>query len=62
MAIPGDTRTSLKNYEWLKEQMTNDEAKKRLGDRQGSRWRSGSELGTNLPRLALAWCLRNPHM
>ena len=52
---------SLKNYEWLKESMTNDEAKKRLETVKALAGMA-AELGTNLPRLALAWCLRNPHV
>ena len=52
---------SLKGYEWLKEHMTNDEAKKRLETVKALAAVAG-ELGTNLPRLALAWCLRNPHV
>ena len=41
--------------------MSNDEAKKQL---EGVKSLAGvaSDLGTNLPRLALAWCLRNPHV
>ena len=58
---PGDTRMSLKGYEWLKEHMTNDEAKKRLETVKALAG-VAAELDTNLPRLALAWCLRNPHV
>ena len=52
---------SLKGYEWLKEHMTNDEAKKRLETVKALAG-VASDLGTNLPRLGLAWCLRNPHV
>ena len=52
---------SLKGYEWLKEHMTNEEAKKRLEAVKALAGVAG-ELGTNLPRLALAWCLRNPNV
>ena len=58
---PGDTRMSLKGYEWLKEKFTNDEAKQRLETVKALAGVAG-DLGTNLPRLALAWCLRNPHV
>ena len=58
---PGDTRTSLKGYEWLKENMTNDQARQRLEIVKALAGIAG-ELHTNLPRLALAWCLRNPHV
>ena len=58
---PGDTRISLKNYEWLKEQFSNEEAAKRLGIiRQLNDL--AKELDTTLPRFALAWCLKNPHV
>ncbi len=58
---PGDTRTSLKGYEWLKESFGNDEARRRL-DAVKKLAAVASDLGTNLPRLALAWCLKNPHV
>ena len=58
---PGDTRMSLKNYEWLKEGLTNEEGQRRLEVVKQLATVAG-ELHTNLPRLALAWCLRNPHV
>ncbi len=58
---PGDTRMSLKGYEWLKERMSNDEAKRQL-ETVKALGSLASDLGTNLPRLALAWCLRNPNV
>ena len=58
---PGDTRSSLKGYEWLKETFTNEEAKRRL-EAVKKLAAVASDLGTNLPRLALAWCLKNPHV
>ena len=58
---PGDTRLSLKGYEWLKEAFTNEEAKQRL-EAVKKLAAVASDLGTNLPRLALAWCLKNPHV
>ncbi len=58
---PGDTRTSLPEYSWLREQFENDEARSRL---RKVKQLAGvaSDLGTTLPRLALAWCLKNPHV
>ena len=58
---PGDTRLSLKGYEWLKEAFSNEEAKQRL-EAVKKLAAVASDLGTNLPRLALAWCLKNPHV
>ncbi len=58
---PGDTRISLKNYDWLKEQFTNEEAARRL-EIVRQLGHIAKDLGTNLPRLALAWCLKNPNV
>jgi len=58
---PGETRISLKNYEWLREQFESDEARSRLAKVKQLAG-VASDLGTTLPRLALAWCLKNPHV
>ena len=55
--MPGDTRLNIPSLEWLKESTVNDAAKiekvKLLAVLAG-------ELDTTLPRMALAWCLKNP--
>ncbi|MBV9127202.1 MAG: aldo/keto reductase [Verrucomicrobia bacterium] len=58
---PGGTRISLPDYGWLREQFTNEEARRRLGV---VRELGGlaTKLGLTLPRLSLAWCLSNPHV
>ena len=58
---PGQTRICLKNYEWLREQFTNEEAAQRLKV-IASLNDLAKGLDTTLPRLALAWCLKNPHV
>jgi voltage-dependent potassium channel beta subunit len=58
---PGDTRMSLPNYEWLREQFEAPEARKRLG-KVKKLAAVANDLGTTLPRLALAWCLKNPRV
>lgn len=58
---PGGTRISLPNYGWLREQFNNDEARRRLGIVKKLADLAG-ELGLTLPRLSLAWCLKNPHV
>jgi voltage-dependent potassium channel beta subunit len=58
---PGGTRISLKDYDWLREQFENDDARKRLA-KVKKLARVAGELGTSLPRLGLAWCLKNPHV
>lgn len=58
---PGGTRISLKDYDWLREQFENDEARKRLA-KVKKLAKIATYLGTTLPRLGLAWCLKNPHV
>ena len=59
--VPDDTRINRPGMDWLKESMTGELAKpkieiaKQLGN-------LAQEIGTNLPRLALAWCLKNPNV
>lgn len=60
--LPDDSRLALPDYQWLKKMME-----------ENPHWESNlakikplaelaAELETNLPRLALAWCLLNPHV
>ncbi len=58
---PGDTRTSLKNYGWLKERFESEQSQKnlKLVPQLGE---LAQELDTNLPQLGIAWCLKNPHV
>ena len=58
---PGKTRISLPNYEWLREQFQTDEARNRLA-KVKKLAQVASDLSTTLPRLALAWCLKNPNV
>jgi voltage-dependent potassium channel beta subunit len=58
---PGGTRISLKEYAWLRELFENDEARKSLS-KVKKLARVADDLGTTLPRLGLAWCLKNPHV
>jgi len=58
---PGGTRISLKNYAWLREEFETAEARKRLA--KVKRLAAVADgLGTTLPQLGLAWCLRNPRV
>jgi voltage-dependent potassium channel beta subunit len=59
--IPEDSRVNLEGYEWLLEQLESEEGQRRLRDvRQLTM--VADELGTSMSRLALAWCLKNPHV
>jgi aryl-alcohol dehydrogenase-like predicted oxidoreductase len=59
--IPEDSRVNLKGYEWLQERLESEEGREML---EKVRVLSGiaDELGTNMARLALAWCLKNPNV
>jgi len=58
---PGNTRISLPEYSWLREQFETEEARKRL-DKVKQLAHIASDVGATLPRLALAWCLKNPNV
>ncbi len=59
--IPEDTRMTLPGYEWLRDMLESEEGQKRL---QSVRKLVpiAEELGTKMPHLALAWCLKNPNV
>ena len=56
--IPPGTRATLKGYEWLAERLT-DPAKLATVARLGP---IAADLGCTLGQMALAWCLKNPHV
>src|SRR6476659_413439 len=58
---PGDTRISMPIYSWLREQFETDEARRRLEKAKQLAGVAG-DLGVTLPKLALAWCLKNPNV
>ena len=56
--IPPETRGTLKGYEWLAERLSDREkiaAVRRLIP-------IAADLDCTLAQMALAWCLRNPHV
>jgi aryl-alcohol dehydrogenase-like predicted oxidoreductase len=59
--MPDNTRISLPGYEWLREMFESEEGQQRIAKtRQLSK--IAEELGTNMARLAIAWCLKNPNV
>jgi len=59
--IPEGTRASLKGYEWLRSRFESIEAKNQISKvRQLTA--IAEELGCSMAQLALAWCLKNPHV
>jgi voltage-dependent potassium channel beta subunit len=59
--IPADSRANLPGYEWLRDRFQSEEGQRRLAAVRDLA-RIAEELGTTLPRLAIAWCLKNPNV
>jgi voltage-dependent potassium channel beta subunit len=59
--IPADSRLTLPGYEWLKERLESDKGQRML-DSVRELAKVADELGTTLPKLAIAWCLKNPNV
>ncbi|MFZ1398717.1 MAG: aldo/keto reductase [Candidatus Promineifilaceae bacterium] len=59
--IPADSRVNLPGYEWLKAMFESEEGQKRLQSVRDL-VPIAEELGTTMPRLAIAWCLKNPNV
>ena len=56
--IPEDSRLSVSGYEWLKDEVLSEDRIEKAG-----RLRSlADELGISRAQLAIAWCLKNPHV
>lgn len=59
--IPKDSRINTPGMEWLRDAMLGKDAPRKLAAVKKLTAVAGS-LDTTLPRLALAWCLKNPHV
>jgi aryl-alcohol dehydrogenase-like predicted oxidoreductase len=57
-AIPTDTRLSRPGMEWLKEKTIGESARPKL-EKVKKLLKIANDLGSDLPKLALAWCLKN---
>jgi len=58
---PGDTRISMPMYSWLRQQFESGEVRRRL-EKVKQLAKVAGDLGVTLPKLALAWCLKNPNV
>jgi len=54
--IPKDSRASLKGYNWLHKQMTNQDKLAKVRALEPI----AKELDCTLAQLSIAWCLKNP--
>lgn len=59
--IPEDSRMNLPGYEWLRKMLHSEEGQKRVKAVQELD-KVAKELDTTMPRLAIAWCLKNPNV
>lgn len=59
--IPEDSRLHMESLEWLRKRLTGFGAEKKL--EAVKRFAAvAQEIGVPLPNLAIAWCLKNPHV
>ena len=56
--MPVNTRMSLEDLQWLKERSLNPERLQKISSLNDL----AQAMGTTLPKLAIAWCLKNPHV
>lgn len=56
--IPEGSRGALKGYEWLRDQLTNQDAIAKVKKLQTV----AADLGLPLAQMSLAWCLKNPNV
>lgn len=59
--LPADTRAHLPELTWLKERFSGPEGEEMVRKVQALQ-QIADELGTSLPKLAIAWCLKNPNV
>lgn len=60
--IPKNSRLDAPGMEWLRDMILNDPAAKAKIAAVPKLAAIADELGTSLPRLAIAWCLKNPRV
>lgn len=59
--IPKDSRLNLPGYEWLKRRLQSQEGRGRIAAVKRLEV-IARDLGLSVTHLALAWCLKNPHV
>lgn len=59
--IPNDSRANLNGYQWLKDRVVSKDGQEKIS--QVNHLKGISEnLSCSLSQLAIAWCLKNPHV
>jgi aryl-alcohol dehydrogenase-like predicted oxidoreductase len=59
--MPTGTRATLKGYEWLLKQFQSQETQEKI-EKVKQLEPVAAEPGCTFPQLAIAWCLKNPHV
>jgi voltage-dependent potassium channel beta subunit len=59
--MPKDTRLSLDSYKWLRQRFEGEGGRDKI-EKVRQLTPIAEELGTTMPKLAIAWCLKNPHV
>ncbi len=59
--IPSKSRLSLKGYEWLRKRLESAEGKQQI-QKTKQLSQIAEQIGVPLAQMALAWCLKNPHV
>jgi voltage-dependent potassium channel beta subunit len=59
--IPEGTRITEEGYEWLRERFESEEAQQEI-EKVKQMMPIADDLGCTMAQLALAWCLKNPHV
>lgn len=59
--IPAGSRMEVSELQWLRDFFASDEGKKRI-EKTKKLSQLAADLNTTLPKLAIAWCLKNPHV
>lgn len=59
--IPDDSRVNLPGYEWLKATLESEKGQTNL-KKVPELAKIADDLGTTMPKLGLAWCLKNPNV
>jgi voltage-dependent potassium channel beta subunit len=56
--VPDGSRATLPGYEWLRDELTDPEANRRVRALK----EVAGDLGVSLAQLSIAWCASNPHV
>jgi voltage-dependent potassium channel beta subunit len=60
--IPEGSRADLEDYDWLRERFESEEALAQIEKVRRLTAEVAEPLGCTMAQLALAWCLKNPHV